>query len=384
MKYRSIGKKQTGVSILGFGAMRLPLLDDDPQNIDRKKAKEMLIYAIDKGINYIDTAYPYHGGKSEVFLGEFLQENDLRDKIHLATKLPVWLIENRNEPDKYFQEQKSRLKTDHFDFYLLHSLNQKSWEKIIEYKILDWAESKKRTGEITQFGFSFHDDLKTFKKIVDGYDNWDFCQIQYNYMDINYQAGKSGMNYAYQKGISIIIMEPLRGGQLSKKPPAVIEKIWDKSKFTNTYSDRALQWLWNQKEISLVLSGMSNLQQVKENIRSAELSGTDSLNNLDLAFYNEVRKAYLDLCPIPCTQCRYCLPCPEKVEIPRVLEIYNMSVMYEDLPRAKILYKWIKDENKADRCIECGLCEEKCPQNIEIRKWLKVSHKILSTDNNKK
>ncbi|MFC1887711.1 aldo/keto reductase [Candidatus Cloacimonadota bacterium] len=375
MQYRKMGRSGAEVPILGFGAMRLPVLDKNTKNIDKEKAEEMVLYALENGVNYIDTAYPYHGGESENWLGEFLSRKGLRDKIQLATKLPAWLINEEADFEKYFNEQLHKLQTDHFDFYLLHALNEKTWKKIYDLNVLKWCEQKKAEGKIKYVGFSFHDQYKVFKKIVDAYDKWDFCQIQYNYMDTRYQAGKRGFEYASQKGLGIIVMEPLRGGQLAKKPPQEIDKLWKKFPTDRSYADGALQWLWNQENVAIILSGMSTMEHVKENIKSTEAAKAGSLTKKELDLFNKIRREYLKRSPIRCTSCSYCMPCPQGVAIPSVLGIYMMYAMYDDPDRSKMAYNnFINPENRADNCTECGICETKCPQNIKILSWLKEAH----------
>jgi len=374
VKYREFGKTGVKVPILGFGAMRFPVIDKDTKNIDTEKTREMLQYAIDNGVNYIDTAYPYHGGASEEFLGKFLSEG-LRSKIMLATKLPSWLIKESADFDKYFNEQLEKLQTDYIDFFLLHALNTNTWKNLKKLNVLEWCEQKIKEGKIKFLGFSFHDQYKVFKKIVDAYDKWDFCQIQYNYMDTQFQAGKRGFEYASRKGLGIIAMEPIRGGQLAKDPPADIARLWQKFPVRRTYADGALQWLWNQPDVSIVLSGMSTLDHVKENVVSVENSSAGSLTETDQKLYKRIRREYLKRSPIRCTACKYCEPCPQGVAIPGILGIYMGYTIYDDLDRSKMFYnKFIKAEAKSDKCTNCGICETKCPQNIKIMHWLQEAH----------
>jgi len=379
MQYRKLcGKK---VSILGFGAMRFPILEKNQKKIDVEKAEEMLDYAIENGVNYLDTAQPYHGGESENFVGEYIKKRVLRDKIFLATKLPTWLIKEEADFDKYLNEQLEKLQTDQIDYYLLHALNAKSWQNIYDLGVLDWCEKKKAEGKIKHIGFSFHDAYPVFKKIVDAYDKWEFCQIQYNYMDTNYQAGEKGFKYALKNGIDVIIMEPLRGGQLAKEPPAEIKKLWQKFPVSRSYADGALQWLWNQKDVPILLSGMTTLQHVKENIESARKAEIGVLSAEELKIFKEVRKAYIKRLPFMCSSCKYCEPCPHGVAISSVLGFYMMNIMYDDLKRSKSFYNFfLNDNNRANNCTECGECLAKCPQQIEIIKWLKEAHKVLKKD----
>lgn len=377
MQYREFGKTGCKLSALGFGAMRLPVLDDNPANIDELKATEMIRTAIDKGVNYVDTAWPYHQKMCEPFIGRVLQ-NGYRDKVKLATKLPAWNIKEYNDFDFYFNQQLQRLQTDHIDFYLLHALNKKSWENIKKLGVLDWCEKKKEEDKISYIGFSFHDDYPVFQEIVDAYDKWDFCQIQYNYMDIDFQAGLKGLKYAAQRGMGIIIMEPLRGGQLAKNQPDSVKKLWDKFSKPIKPVEGALHWLWNQPEVSILLSGMSDLTQVEENITYASQSKIGFFDQEELQIFSEIREEFLKLRPIPCTECGYCLPCPHGVNIPRNFSIYNMAKMFNDNAGAKFFYQMLKKENRANCCVQCGECELKCPQQIPIMKWLKITDKFIN------
>ncbi len=380
MQYRTFGKLDWKPSALGFGMMRLPVHDNDPEQIDEALATEMVHYAIDRGVNYIDTAYPYHKGASERFVGQVLQ-GGYREKVRLATKMPVWLVEQPDDFDRYLDEQLERIQTDHVEFYLLHAMRKAWWDKVLELKVFDWAERAMADGRIGYLGFSFHDDYAAFKEIVDGYDNWTFCQIQYNYMDVDYQAGQKGLRYAADKGLAVVIMEPLRGGQLANpNPPDSVAEIWSEAERERMPADWALQWLWNQPEVSLVLSGMSTVQHVVENVASAERSGVGTLSEAEMALVDRVREAYQALSAIPCTGCEYCLPCPNDVAIPRIFAYYNEVAMYDDLKGARQLYNWIKEEQRANMCVECGACQEQCPQSIEIIDWLKKVHEELAQE----
>lgn len=381
MQYRKLGKLDWKPSALGFGVMRLPVFDSLPARIDEEQATEMLHYAIDKGVNYLDTAYPYHRGQSEVFLGNALQ-GGYRDKVKLATKLPSWMVECTDDFDRFFNEQLERLQTQQVEFYLLHALKREWWDNLVRLGILDWAEKKMAEGQIGHLGFSFHDTYPVFKDIVDAYDGWDFCQIQYNYMDTKYQAGRRGLRYAAEKGLGVVIMEPLRGGLLAKNPPPpAVARIYETMEVERTPVDWALQWLWDQPEISLVLSGMSTLQQVVENIESADQSGAGKLGEKDHQFIEKIQHTYRDITPIPCTNCRYCVPCPGGIDIPTVFRIFNDTVMFEDLKYGKAEYHEMSEEHRADNCVACGSCEEKCPQGIAVIEWLKEAHAMLEDMN---
>ncbi len=379
MQYRRFGKLDWQVSALGFGCMRLPTIGGDAANIDEPEATRMLHYAIDHGVNYIDTAYPYHGGNSELFLSRALK-GGYRDKIRLATKLPCWKVEAPGDFDKLLDEQLGKLQTGHIDFYLLHGLNGERWPKMRDLGVCKWAEKAIADGRIRHLGFSFHDKYAVLQEIVDASNLWTFCQIQYNYMDIENQAGTKGLQYAASKGLAVVIMEPLLGGKLVA-PPDPIQAIWDAAAEKRTPADWALQWLWNQPEVSVVLSGMSTMQQVEENVASAATSGINTLARSapSLALFDQVRAKYNELCPIPCTKCEYCLPCPNNVAIPRVFAAYNEGMMYDKPDVMRKWYKqWIPAENQASACLECLECEEKCPQNIPISEWMPVVHQVLT------
>ena len=379
MQYREFGKLEWQVSALGFGTMRLPLLDRNPANVDESVAIPMIRYAIDHGVNYLDTAYPYHAGHSERIVGRALQDG-YRERMKLATKLPVWLVESARDFDRYFNEQLERLQTDKIDFYLLHGLNGQSWQKVCDLGVLRWAEDTMANGHIEHIGFSFHDNYEVFNTIVDGYDNWTFCQIQYNYMDVDYQAGRRGLEYAAGKGLAVVVMEPLRGGGLAKDPPVQVAKVLKSALQKRTPVEWALLWVWNQPEVSVVLSGMSALEHVVENVAVADRSRSGILTEDELVLIDGLREAYRGLSPVPCTGCGYCMPCPDGVEIPTILQLYNEAVMYDDLPAARFRYGGpggLKEEQRANNCSECGECTEACPQSIPISDWLKKVHHVL-------
>jgi predicted aldo/keto reductase-like oxidoreductase len=381
LQFRRFGKLDFSVSALGFGAMRLPQKDG---KIDEETAQRMLYYAIDHGVNYVDTAYTYHGGESEVFLGKALT-GGYREKVKLATKLPCWLVKGPDDFDKYLNEQLMRLQADCVDFYLLHSLNREKWLRLRDLGVLNWAEKAKKDGRFKYLGFSFHDDGETFKQIVDAYD-WDMCQIQYNFIDVENQAGTEGLRYAAGKGIPVVVMEPLLGGKLAD-PPAPIQSIWDQAAQKRLAIDWALRWLWHQPEVAVVLSGMSSMEQVQQNVAFASDPGYDALNEAELALYGRVRDTYKTLTAIPCTNCRYCMPCPHHVDIPGNFKAYNEGVAYEKPDAARGQYDWwrysyeelklVEHDIRALNCVGCGECEEKCPQGIPIRRWIAKVHEVL-------
>lgn len=377
MQYRTFGRLDWQPSALGFGAMRLPIIEGDYSRIDEAEAIRMLRHAVDCGVNYIDSAYNYHRGNSEATVGRALGDG-YRQRVKVATKLPCWLVKAPEDFDRLLNEQLERLQIATIDFYLLHSLDAESWPKVRDQGVLPWAERAMADGRIGHLGFSFHDDYAVFQEIIDAYDGWTFCQIQYNYMDVEEQAGTRGLKYAADRGLAVVIMEPIRGGALAGRTPPGVQALWDSTPVRRTPADWALQWVWNQPEVSVVLSGMSTFEQVEQNLASADRSGPGTLTAQDLALVDRVREAYRALCSVPCTSCKYCLPCPNGVDIPEVFYIYNDYLMYGDENRSRMFYGWLDEKTRADKCIECGECLEKCPQKIEIPDWLKKAHEVLA------
>lgn len=378
MYYRKFGNLGFEVSQLGFGCMRFPVMDENMSKIDEQEAEKMLLHAIDMGLNYIDTAYPYHQKMSEPFVGKIIKKNNLRDKIKLATKLPVWLCKDYTDFDKYLNEQLERLKTDYIDFYLLHSLNEEYWNNINNLKVFDFLQKARNDGKIKYIGFSFHDNYNLFEKIVDSY-NWDFCQIQLNYMDESYQAGLKGLKYVANKNIPTIIMEPIKGGKLATEPKGELKEIWEKSGVECSPAQLALKYLWNMTEITCVLSGMSTLSQVKENILTASNSYINSLTEKERNLINILQNFYKSKFKIGCTDCKYCMPCPQKVEIPDIFKLYNEASVYNILSKSKNTYNnFLKHNIGANQCIECGNCEKHCPQNLPIIEMLKEIHNVFT------
>lgn len=379
MQYRKFGKLDWETSALGFGCMRLPIIDGDPGNIDQEKTTEMIHAAIKAGVNYFDTAYPYHNQKSEIALGKAL-EGGYREQVRIATKSPIWLIQKSEDFDRFLDEQLQRLQIKTIDFYLLHALNRDSWKKVQELDLLSRAEAAKADGRIRHFGFSFHDDLETFKQIVDGYDAWDFCQIQYNYMNTKFQAGTEGLRYAASKGLAVVIMESLLGGKLALDLPKT-KPIWESASTQRTPVDWALQWLWNQPEVTVALSGMGTLEQLEENIVSANNSQVGQLSADEIALVEKVRDVIESASPIPCTKCEYCMPCPNGVNIPLNFDIYNQIAMYEDIGNSRFAYKnFVPADKKAANCIQCDVCLSKCPQRIPISSWMTVVDEVLGNE----
>jgi len=376
MQYPQFGKLDWKVSALGFGCMRLPTIDGKSGNIDQARVTQMIRRAIEAGVNYFDTAYTYHDQKSEIALGKAL-EGGYRERVRIATKLPIWLVNETADFDRMLNEQLQRLQTKTIDFYLLHAVDRDAWEKIKRLGLLQRGEAAKADGRIRYLGFSFHDSFDVFKQILDEYDGWDFCQIQYNYMDVEYQAGTEGLKYAASKGLAVVIMESLRGGKLAADLPST-RPLWDSAAKKRKPADWGLQWLWNQPEVAVALSGMGTMEQVEENIASANVSGPGMLSAEELALYGKVREVIKSLSPIPCTSCEYCMPCPNGVNIPFNFEIYNQAAMYEDLEGSRFAYsRFLPNEQKAVKCIQCEECLSKCPQHIPISTWMPVIEDVL-------
>lgn len=366
MQYRKFGNENWEVSLLGFGAMRLPCTSGSENGkIDEKQTEKMLMTSIDCGVNYVDTAYIYHGGKSETVVGNILKKG-YRQKVKLATKIPLWLVNKPEDYDKFLDEQLKRLQTDHIDYYLFHSFGQDTWDNTVKLDLFKKAEDAKKAGKIGHICFSFHDDYPVFEKIINGYDGWEMCQIQYNYMDTENQAGTKGLKLAASRGIPVVVMEPLLGGKLTK-PPKDIEAMYSSSK--RSPAELALQWLWDQPEVTTVLSGMSNQEQVEQNLKSAETARPLTKEEMDMI--SRIKASYLGRATIPCTKCGYCMPCPNNVDIPENFSLYNESVIYDALDALRFQYSHFFDEGShADKCIGCRVCEENCPQKIQISEWM--------------
>lgn len=378
MIYRPFGKTDIQLSQLGFGCMRFPLTERfDPTTIHEAQATEMLHYAIEHGVNYFDTAYPYHRETSEKFVGRVLHSG-YREKIYLATKAPMWLIKCKDDMQKYFDEQCKRLQTNTIDMYFLHSLGKNSWKTVKECDVFSFLEAMLKAGRIRYTGFSFHDELPLFREIVDAYP-WAVCLIHLNYVDDDYQAGLAGLEYAHRKGLAVAIMEPLRGGKLANNVPSDIIDIIKRTGRTQTPAEFALRWVLNRHEVCCVLSGMSSLEQVKENIAFASREHINTITPQEMELYEQARALYRTRTKVNCTQCGYCLPCPQKVAIPYILELYNDACVYDAYDNSQWMYEvFVKPENRANQCTECGECEERCPQKIPIADCMKHAHEVLS------
>ena len=374
MNYRQ-DKYGNQLSVLGFGCMRFP---QKAGRIDIKATEQQILAAIDGGVNYFDTAYVYPG--SEAALGEILEKNQVRDRVYIATKLPHYLIKSLQAMEKLFQEELRRLRTDHVDYYLMHMLTDTdTWQRLLDLGIEQWLLEKKRSGAIRQIGFSYHGNSETFCRLIDSWD-WDFCQIQYNYMDEHSQAGRRGLNYAHSKGIPVVIMEPLRGGKLVNRLPAEAGKIFADHPKLHTPAQWAFRWLWNQPEVTVVLSGMNSMEMVLDNIQTASTTQPGELTAQDEAMLQEVVRAINSKMKVGCTGCGYCMPCPKNVDIPGTFAAYNRCYQegrFWGLVDYAICTMLRKNPTGASNCIGCGKCEKHCPQNIPIREKLKDAQKEL-------
>ncbi len=374
MLYRNVPRNSDKLSSLGFGAMRLPLNEDGSINED--KAIAQMRKAIDSGVNYIDTAWPYHGGQSEIVVGKALQDG-YREKVKIADKLPPWAVKTQFDMELILDKQLEKLGVDHIDYYLLHALEGDSWNRLESQGVVDFLEKAKAAGKIFNVGFSFHGSKEDFIRIIDAYD-WMFCQIQYNFLDTQNQAGTEGLKYATSKNIAVIVMEPLRGGNLSRpEAPPAIQRIWDTAETKRTPAEWALRWVWNHPEVTVVLSGMNEDEHIDQNLALAGQAEADSLTDAELELIAKVADTYRELMPIGCTGCQYCMPCPSGVNIPSCFEIYNTGKMFEEpQQRTQFVYAVMNggargNKNYASQCVECGECMEHCPQHIEIPERLK-------------
>ncbi len=368
MQYRTNPKNNDELSVLGFGCMRFTKKGNA---IDQEKANREMARALELGVNYFDTAYLYPG--SEVCLGRFIKEYDCRDRLKIATKLPQYRVRKSEEFDRYFNEELERLMTDHVDYYLLHMLNDvKSFERLCALGIREWIDQKKASGQIRNIGFSFHGGTIAFKELIDAYP-WEFCQIQFNYMDEHAQAGIDGLNYAHEKGLPVIIMEPLRGGRLVNALPKEALQEFEQMPVKRSPADWGLRWIWNHPQVNVVLSGMNDIAQVEENCRIASESLPDTLSNDELALYERVLAAINRNIKVGCTGCGYCQPCPQGVDIPTCFATLNASYSdnYMNSFREYFMCTTLrKNRSNAGLCIKCGKCEQHCPQSIPIREKL--------------
>ncbi|MDR1687731.1 MAG: aldo/keto reductase [Clostridiales bacterium] len=366
MNYRTNIKNGDKIFPLAFGCMRFPQGENELKN--------EISLAVEKGINYFDTAYIYPN--SEERLGRALSALNLRDSVKIATKLPPYFVNKYEDAEKIFTKQLSRLKTDYIDYYLMHMLTEaKTWERLEGIGIAKWAREKKAEGKIKNFGFSYHGGKQEFVKIIEAYD-WDFCMIQYNYLDENNQAGKSGLKYAAQRGIPVMVMEPLRGGMLAGNMPASALKVFDGAYVKRSPAEWGFKWVYNHPEVLTVLSGMNSAQMIEENAKTAEETAPLSLTERDFEIYSKVIEAINEKLHVNCTGCGYCMPCPSGVDIPHCFSSLNNTEISGKF-KARLNYILHGDKHNASLCTECGKCEKRCPQKIEIRKELKKTAECL-------
>ena len=368
MVYRKFSSKiKFKPSALGYGLMRLPINEDHSINAD--EAIKIVRLAIDNGVNYLDTAYMYHGGESEKIAAEILKDG-YRAKVKIATKFPMWNLKEEADLDRIFFEQREKLQVQKIDFYLLHALGKNSLATIKKFNMIAWLEKKKKEGYIDYIGFSFHDHLTYFKKIIDFY-HWDFCMVQFNVVDQARQAGIAGIKYAHQKGVGVIAMEPLRGGQLTTSIPSDINQLWEA--MAKLYGDKIpnppkylLDWVWNFKEIAFLNSGMSNMEQVQSNLATAKKAKINKLTKKQLTLFNKIKKAYLAKTVVNCTKCDYCKMCPQKIAIPYIFEQYNEIKRFENQTTPTFRYHFLGENERANQCTACRACVALCPQKIDI------------------
>ncbi len=368
MQYRINPRNGDSLSALGFGCMRFTKRG---AAIDQEKADREMALALDRGVNYFDTAYIYPG--SEVCLGKFMAAHGCRGRVRVATKLPQYRINRIEDAERFFAEELARLQTDYVDYYLMHMLNdEKSWRRLCDLGIREWIAEKKARGAIKNIGFSFHGGTLQFKALIDAYD-WDFCQMQFNYMDEHSQAGIDGLNYAHEKGLPVVIMEPLRGGRLTDALPPAAKREFEAFEPRRSPADWGLRWIWNHPQVTVVLSGMNDVSQVEENCRVASESLPDALSPEELALYDRVLAAIRRDIKVGCTGCGYCQPCPRGVDIPTCFAAYNVSYsdgLINGMREYMMCTTLRKVRSNAGLCVKCGKCEQHCPQHIDIRNQL--------------
>jgi len=378
MKYRRFGMLEWEVSVLGFGVMRLASIDEDQATKTEAESIQMIRYAIDHGVNYLDSGYPSNMRRLERvsrLISQALQDG-YRQKVKVAATLPSLFMNSSPDFDRCLNEQLQWLQMDRIDFYLLGGLNRDIWPTLRELGVLRWAEGAMKDGRIDKLGFSFHDDFQVLRDIVDAYDTWALSQFHYSYMDVAHHPGIGGLEYAAEKGLAVVITGPLRGGRLTKEPPESVAKVWASAKQKRTPAEWGLRWVWNHPEISVVVSDMSTMEQVAEDVALADSAEPDSLTVQELILINKVREAYHKLKPIPCTACRSCMPCPQGIDVPRIFELYNDAIMYRDIETPRFIYGI--EQHDAGSCTECSSCVDTCPKKIAILDYLKAVHQLLA------
>lgn len=376
MKYRTFQKTGEAVSLLGFGTMRLPVVNGDPAKIDEAEAIKMIRSAIDKGVNYVDTAYMYHDGFSEVVTGKALKDG-YRDKVFLADKLPLWMAKTEEDMERIFLDQLKRLDVDSIDMYLVHNITGPIWKRALKFNALDFLEQKRAEGSIKYIGFSFHDEYELFQEVLGAYP-WDFCQIQLNYMDVDFQAGLKGLKLAGSHNIPVIIMEPLKGGKLTDVLPRSIRDFWAQAPVKRTPAEWALRWIADFPEVLTILSGMSTMEQVDENIRILSEADPGSLTEEEHKLIRNVSDEYNKLIRYSCTGCQYCMPCPVKINIPDIIGRYNDWFVYEGNDKIMEDFRtWVNPKALPSVCIACKACENHCPQHLPVSGIMEKAKEIF-------
>jgi predicted aldo/keto reductase-like oxidoreductase len=376
MKYRTMGKIREQVSLLGFGTMRLPVIGKDFSKIDETESIRMIRAAIDRGVNYVDTAYMYHGGFSEVVTGKALKDG-YREKVLLADKLPLWMVKSAEDMDRILDDQLARLGTDHIDMYLIHNIDESVWKRVLKYNTLDFLERKRAEGKIRYIGFSFHDEFDLFKEALEAYP-WDFCQIQLNYMDACLQAGVKGLKLAGSLGIPVIIMEPLKGGKLTDVLPQSIKDFWAQAPVQRTPAEWALRWVADFPEVLTILSGMNTMEQVEENLRILSDTVPCSLTEEEQALIQKVAGEYNKLIQYSCTGCQYCMPCPVAIDIPNIIERYNDWFVFNGNEKIRQdFHMWVPEKGRPSVCEACGACEDHCPQHLPVSEIMKKAKAVF-------
>jgi hypothetical protein len=380
VKYRRFGRLDWEVSALGFGVARLPLTDNDPAKIDEVESVKMLRYAIDRGVNYLDVGSPFvmkNNRNLSRLLGEALRDG-YRHKIKIAASLPSVLINPSYDFERYLNELLKWLQTDMVDFFLLGGLNRDTWPRVQGLDILRGAEQAVADKRIGKIGFFFHDQFQFLRDIVEAYDNWALCEFQYSYMAVDHHPGVGGLRYAAENGLGVVVSKPLLGGRLTGEPPESVAGIWAGAKPKRTLSDWGLRWVWNHPEVSTVVCDMSTMEQVKENLALADSIEPERMTVSEELLINQVRDAYRNLRPIPCTACRICMPCPQDIDVPRIFELYNDAIMYGDTGTARSIYRL--ERHHLDNCNECGTCENACGRKLPLLDWLKKARQLLVED----
>lgn len=378
MKYRTFKKTDEKISLLGFGTMRLPVISGDSAKIDEAEAIRMIRSAIDRGVNYVDTAYMYHDGFSEVVTGKALKDG-YREKVFLSDKMPLWMAHTEEDVDKIFNDQLKRLDVDCIDMYLVHNIGAGIWKRALQFKTLDYLEKKKSEGKIKQIGFSFHDEFDVFKEVIEAYP-WDFCQIQLNYMDTDFQAGLKGLKLAGSLKIPVIVMEPLKGGKLTDVLPQIIQDLWSQAPIKRTPADWALRWVADFPEVLTILSGMTSMEQLSENIRILSEAEPNSLTETEHKIIERVADEYNNLIQYSCTGCKYCMPCPVGIDIPDIIGRYNDWFVFEGNQKIKQDFNaWVSPKGRPSVCESCKACEDHCPQHLPVSEIMSKAKSVFES-----